>query len=78
MGLHGPTRFTTTRTWGKATTFPFVVFSLIHHGGYTQMAFFLGLQVGSPKNFKIGTPAILDAHNFLLKASIEARCKKKL
>jgi hypothetical protein len=34
---------------GEGTTFPLIVFSVIHHGGYTQITFFLGLQVESPK-----------------------------
>ncbi len=51
---------------------------LIRHRGYTQMVFFLGLQVGSPKILQIGTLAILDAYNFLCRPPIETRSKAKL
>jgi hypothetical protein len=63
---------------GEATTFPLIIFYVIHRGGYTQMAFFPWLQVGSPEIPKIGTPTILDTHNFLCKPSIEANSKAKL
>jgi len=35
-------------------------------------------QVGNPKILGIGTPVILEAHNFLCKSSIEMRFKAKL
>jgi hypothetical protein len=59
----------------ETTTFPFIVLFVIRYGGYTQMVFFQGLQVGIPE---IRIPAILDAHNFLCRLPIEVRPKTKL
>jgi hypothetical protein len=44
----------------KATTFPVTIFSMISHGGYTQI-------------LKIETPDTLEAHKFLCKHPIEVR-----
>jgi hypothetical protein len=42
-------RLTTDRTWGKTTTFPFIVFYVLGHGSCTQMSFCL-------RTFKLGIP----------------------
>ncbi len=60
---------------GEATTFPFKVLSMPSHRASTQMSFCLGL--GSPEIPKIGTPAILEAHNFVCRPSIEVRSEAK-
>jgi hypothetical protein len=78
---HGHTRIHKTHhnpNLGEAITFLITIFSLIHHEGYTQMVFFLGLQIKSPAILEITTPTILDTHNFLWKPTIEARFKTKL
>jgi hypothetical protein len=55
---HGP-------NLGEATTFPFIVLSMIGHGAAPKCHFPQDSQVKSPKIPKIGTPATLEAHNFL-------------
>jgi hypothetical protein len=42
---HGP-------NLGEATTFPFIIFSMIFHGGYTQMSFFSRLLSWKSWNFQ--------------------------
>jgi len=42
-------------------------------GPAPEWHFVLGLPSGSPEIPEIGTPATLDAHNFVCKASIEVR-----
>jgi len=50
---------------GEVIAFPLIIFFVICHGGYTQMAFSRDSQVGSFEILKIGTSTTLDAHNFL-------------
>jgi len=53
-GHTGLTRLTTTWTWGSHHL-PFIVFSMISHGGYMQMSFFLETpKLGVPKFSKLG------------------------
>jgi len=54
--------------------FHLIVFFMLGHGVYTQMSFCLGI----PKIIEIGTPTILEAHNFVWKPPIEVRFKPKL
>jgi hypothetical protein len=54
----------------EASTFPIIVFFVPGHMANTQMSF-------CPEIFEIGTPATLEAHNFLCKYSIELRSKAK-
>jgi hypothetical protein len=58
----------------EATTFPFIVFSMLGHGGCTQMSFCLG----SPEILKLGTSTTFEAHNFFCRPLIEVRFKAKL
>jgi len=60
----------------EATTFPHIVLSVIGHGVTPKCHFSWDSQVKSPKIPKIGSLAILKAHNFC-KPSIKVRFKLK-
>jgi hypothetical protein len=69
LGREPKTRVTTHKIHhgldlGEATTFPFIIFYMSGHEGYTQMSFF-------PR-----TPTTLEAQNFLCRPSIEMRSKQ--
>ncbi len=72
---HGP-------NLGEATTFSLIVFYVVNHKGYTQMAFSPEIpKIGSPEIleiFKIGTLTTLEAHNVFYRHSIEVKSKEKL
>jgi hypothetical protein len=61
---------------GEATTFPLIIFSMIGQKATPKCHFSQDPQVKSPKILKIGTPAILEAHNFLCRPSIKLMSKK--
>ncbi len=66
---------------GETTTFPLIVLSMPSHRTSTQMSFCLGTPTfpsGSPEISKIGTPATLQAHNFMCKPPIDVRSKATL
>jgi hypothetical protein len=63
---------------GEATTFPFIVLSMLGHGTITQMSFCLGTPKWESRIPKIGTPMTLEAHNFVCRALIEVRFEAKL
>jgi len=75
---HGLTRFTTTQTWGEASTFPLIVYFMPGHGTSTKCHFVLGLPSGNPKIPTTRISAILGAHNFVCKPSIEMKSEAKL
>ncbi len=74
MGKHRFIKLTMAWTWGEATTFPLIVYSVLGHGTSTQMSFCLG----SLEIPKVGTPATLGAYNFECRPPIEIRFKAKL
>jgi hypothetical protein len=61
---------------GEATTIPFIVFFVT--GLAPKCHFVLGFPSWSLKILKIGTPTILEAHNFFHKPSNKMRFKAKL
>jgi hypothetical protein len=60
---------------GEATTFPLIVYYAPLHEGHIQMTFYPG--TGNLEIPKLGTPAILGAHNFLHRPPIDMRSKAK-
>jgi hypothetical protein len=77
-GNFGFTRLTTARTWGEATTFPYVLFFVPLHGAYIQMVFFFVSGLGSPEIAKVWTPATLRDYNSLFNSLIGMMSKVML
>jgi hypothetical protein len=64
---------------GEATTFPLIVFSMPSHGANIEMSFCPKTpKLIESRNLKIGSPMILEAHNFVCTTSIEVKSKAKL
>jgi hypothetical protein len=63
---------------GEATTFPLVVYFVPGHRTSTRMTFCPGLPSGSSKIPKVGTLAILGAHNSVCKPLIAMKFEEKL
>jgi hypothetical protein len=59
---------------GEAITFPLIVYSAPLHEAHIQMAFC----PESPEIAKVGTPTILEPHNFVYKPQIRMKSKAKL
>jgi hypothetical protein len=78
MGKHKLTKFTITWTQGKPTPSPSYYSMCLTMGPTSKCHFVLGLSNGSPEIFKIETPVILEAHNFVCITLIEVRFKAKL
>ncbi len=68
---HGPNS-------GEATTFPHIVFSTAHSGGYIQMTQILGTPEMESRNCPGWTPETLEAHNSRLQNPITTRFEPKL
>jgi hypothetical protein len=62
----------------EATTFPLIIYYVAGHGTHIQMAFFLGTPSGSLEIAQVGTPAILEPHNFARRPLIEMWFEAKL
>jgi len=57
----------------EATTFPHIVFSASHHGGYIRMAHFVGTPEMESRNCPDWTPKTLNGHNSRLWSPIATR-----
>ncbi len=75
-GQHGHTRLTTARTWGEATTFPLIVYSVTLHGAHIQMAFLSrDSRAGVPKSRPTGLPGLWSP--ITLRADLGLKCGLK-
>ncbi len=63
---------------GETTTFPLIIYYVPLHEATSKWHFVPGLQSGSPKIAKVGTPATLGAYNFTCRPWIEMRSQKKI
>jgi hypothetical protein len=63
---------------GEATTFPLIANSVHGHMASTQMTFCPGFPICSLEIPEIGTPATLEAYNFVCRPPIEMRSEAKL
>jgi hypothetical protein len=78
MRKHRLTTLTTPETWGKHHLPPYSIFCAWPDGQHTNVILYHGSQVGVLKFSKIGSPAPLEAHNFVCRLSIELKSKAKL
>jgi len=63
---------------GEATTFPFIVFSASHRGGYIRMAHFVGTPEMESRKCPGWTPGTLSGHNSLPRTRIGTSPESKL
>jgi hypothetical protein len=59
---------------GEATTFPLIVYFVPLHKAHIQMTFCSK----NPEIPKVGTPAILEPHNFVCRPPLKVRFEAKL
>jgi len=78
MGKHELTRLATTRTWGKPSPSPLIVFFVLGNGANAKCDFVSKLPNGGPEIPKTKTPSTLAAYNFVYKPLIELRKKSKV
>ncbi len=78
MGDLGLIRLTTARTWGKATTFPLIVYSTPLREAHIQMTFCPMTPNGSLEIVKVGILVTLRGYNLVCRPLIGMRSEAKL